>query len=298
MTVDAATGDLLVATYVDWGHGDNNRVYRFRAAQIESALLGDALTLAEGEFLFHFQGAGSLAVDGAGRVWAAGWEIDGQIQGYDPATGASAFFSPQHPPLSDPYSTAYSLKTFTHGGRDYLAAIARDPYDLAPEVYYLTIDIARLVIPVTVIGWRTHCFGADAQNPSLETTLWGDLADPDGDGLPNLLEFAFGIDPLVADSELATPFAEVEGSHVAITFLRDRRKQELTYLVEASATLAPGSWQEIARSDSGGETQSSNASGASIEETDSPDLVTVRVEDTRTLFATEGRIFLRVRVVR
>jgi hypothetical protein len=47
-----------------------------------------------------------------------------------------------------------------------------------------------------VDDWRLNHFGAAANN----SLIAGDLADPDGDGLPNLLEYALGLDPLTPDT--------------------------------------------------------------------------------------------------
>jgi hypothetical protein len=43
--------------------------------------------------------------------------------------------------------------------------------------------------------WRELHFPAAIGNAGLESTVWGDDADPDQDGLKNLLEFAIGTDP-------------------------------------------------------------------------------------------------------
>lgn len=69
----------------------------------------------------------------------------------------------------------------------------------------------------------------------------GALDDPDGDGLGNLLEFALGRSPVVADSAGATT---IETTGDALT-LHYRRAQGalVTYQVETTTDLAaPGSW--------------------------------------------------------
>lgn len=56
---------------------------------------------------------------------------------------------------------------------------------------------ADCVVVVHVVeNWEQENFGAAALDPSLEDTLWGPYADPDGDGWINLCEEDAGSDPL------------------------------------------------------------------------------------------------------
>jgi poly(3-hydroxybutyrate) depolymerase len=57
----------------------------------------------------------------------------------------------------------------------------------------LTVTLDPLIIPIE--AWRSAHFGASAANPDIA----GDLADPDGDGMNNLLEYTNGTDPLAVD---------------------------------------------------------------------------------------------------
>ncbi len=75
------------------------------------------------------------------------------------------------------------------------------------------------------------------------------LADPDSDGAVELLEYAFAMRPLAADSELL-PSVALDADGLAISFRRDTRATDLTYEVLAGSDLAQ--WEVIARSTAGG----------------------------------------------
>jgi poly(3-hydroxybutyrate) depolymerase len=57
----------------------------------------------------------------------------------------------------------------------------------------LTLTTTPVVVPIE--AWRLEHFGASAGSPDVA----GDAADPDGDGVNNLLEYTDGTDPLEAD---------------------------------------------------------------------------------------------------
>jgi regulation of enolase protein 1 (concanavalin A-like superfamily) len=71
----------------------------------------------------------------------------------------------------------------------------------------------------------------------------GPQNDPDGDGLCNFLEYAFGGLPDDAGS-VPSPAASIVGDHLRLTFHRARG--DVTYLVQAGTMLAePGDWVEL-----------------------------------------------------
>ncbi|MCX6875264.1 MAG: hypothetical protein NTW21_15870 [Verrucomicrobia bacterium] len=65
--------------------------------------------------------------------------------------------------------------------------------------------------------WLQQHFPAAYGNPALEASVWGDHADPDGDGCGNLLEFMMQRDPNVADAQLGLR-CRLEGGDLVATY--------------------------------------------------------------------------------
>ncbi len=99
--------------------------------------------------------------------------------------------------------------------------------DLAPEP----------VLPAWLSrrAWRLSHFGSE-----LNAGVAGDGADPDGDGLVNLVEYALGADP---HAPTAAPSAGLFGGQCTFTFTRMRPATDITYEVERSDDLR--SWTPV-----------------------------------------------------
>lgn len=69
-----------------------------------------------------------------------------------------------------------------------------------------------------------------------DSTISGDLADPDGDGICNLLEYAFGSNPARVDSS-RLPTVSVQNGYLTISFIQRVALTDLTYAVEVSGDL-------------------------------------------------------------
>lgn len=89
-------------------------------------------------------------------------------------------------------------------------------------------------------SWRDHHF---TSSELADEEVSGEMADPDGDGVPNLLEYAFGGVPGSFTRRHRFPHIREEGGHLAMTFDRFRQAAGIAYVVEASSDL--DEWVEI-----------------------------------------------------
>ena len=80
--------------------------------------------------------------------------------------------------------------------------------------------------------WTLAHFGTKANDPSTA----GDLADPDGDGVPNLLEYALATDPNSTNTN-SSPAYTVSGTRFQLAFNRNTSAADITYAVEYSDDL-------------------------------------------------------------
>ena len=126
---------------------------------------------------------------------------------------------------------------------------------LSPSANYAltTVSNATTVIHDRPIdAWRLASFtAAELGDP----TISGDLADPDHDGLANLMEYALGLppkDPTAANR----PYASLISGHLTLTYTRARAAVDVVLLIEESSDLVnwqfgPGYIQQISSVDEG-----------------------------------------------
>jgi hypothetical protein len=130
-------------------------------------------------------------------------------------------------------------------------------------------NVAGNEVPVTFVagiirivggleGWRLLYWPGDAPNPATESTTWGDDADPDKDGLTNLMEFYFGTNPTVPTSNPATnsmpgrPVLGFTGSptrYATVSYTRRKALAPLTAELQTSTLLS--GWSSLGFSDLG-----------------------------------------------
>jgi len=133
------------------------------------------------------------------------------------------------------------------------------------------------ILDKPIDAWRFANFTA-AQ--LADPTISGDNADPDGDGITNLAEYAFGLNPLIHNSPPTTSSQDATG-HLALSYSSNRAATDVTIIAEGSTDLnswssGPDMVQEIARVQQG-----------------AVDLVTVRLVPSNPVGG-----YLRVRVTR
>lgn len=89
-------------------------------------------------------------------------------------------------------------------------------------------------------GWvREHFTAAEQEDPAVS----GLLADASGDGIANLLKYAFGLDPRIASPGGLPAFGATEDGEPALTFRRRLRAVDLAFVPEGSADLE--SWTPL-----------------------------------------------------
>ncbi len=95
---------------------DDRKLYKFSVQQLNAAIAGAPLSIADGLYLTTTAKNGSLAVDGFGRIWSAGYQTNG-IDVFDPADGGTKSFVPA---LAN---KNYVVDTFSVGGESYVAYV-------------------------------------------------------------------------------------------------------------------------------------------------------------------------------
>lgn len=104
----------------------------------------------------------------------------------------------------------------------------------------------------TFAAWKFAKFASDAGNPLIA----GPTANPSGDGISNLLKYAFGLDPLASGTD-GMPVMSLSGGSLALTYTKVLGASDLIYTVEWSADLAVWSSAGITEQVVGGDSETS-----------------------------------------
>ncbi|HEY2572667.1 MAG TPA: hypothetical protein VGH65_01320, partial [Verrucomicrobiaceae bacterium] len=292
-----SSGNLFTALYELPGSDDEadaDKVLRFTAAQIETAIQGSVpVPRSAATFIHKFNGASTIAADELGRVWAGGYNVP-DVEVYDPSTGGVRALVPPHPPINGGQNI-YQPVRFSHSGTAYVGFLAYDSFLTGgTPVFLVQVPAADIVVPNTLASWQAFRFGPDNLTPANEATLWGANADPDHDGRTNLVEYACNSLPLAPDGgALLTP--SISSGQLVVSFLRNPLNTDLTYAVEVSNSMAANDWTVIASSTGGAPTVAAPSGASAVNESIEGAMQRVTVTDQATAVGAPRR-FARLRV--
>ena len=142
-------------------------------------------------------------------------------------------------------------------GASQIVPLAVDTASLTPGTYTQTIALTsndpteplvnlpvvlNVLQPTPYHQWIVGEFGSSQMLPNnSQSTLWGDAADPDGDGLGNLIEFITGSDPNRAQSVNAPAVVQENGDVTFEFYVRDPLNGA-SYTIEWTPDLATTAW--------------------------------------------------------
>lgn len=135
-------------------------------------------------------------------------------------------------------------------------------------------------------AWKQSRFGTNAGN----TALAGDEADPDGNGVGNLMEYALGT-PATGGTGTPLPVSSVWQNHLLLTFTRPTTATDLTYTVQVSDDLVH--WQNGSSYSAYGDVPA-NAETTQLSRSTSGGIETISILDNT--ITTAPRRFMRLAV--
>jgi galactan endo-1,6-beta-galactosidase len=147
------------------------------------------------------------------------------------------------------------------------------------RAYFPANTIQTFEIPVAYVTgnpwstWQTSRFGSNTTVPEIAR----EVADPDRDGLPNLLEFALGTDPAAIN---AAPQILTKSDRLTLQFTRNTSAVDTDLTVQGSDDLI--NWTDLAQSKGGAET-TALMDGVAVKETGASTTRTVEVQDAQPI---------------
>jgi hypothetical protein len=110
------------------------------------------------------------------------------------------------------------------------------------QIDNFTVLARERILPPPYLAWQLANFQPEhLYEDNLATSIWGDQADPDGDGNANLLEYALGGDP-VSSGSLIDATLNDEGL-LQLAFLRNPQATDVDLELQRSADLTE--WQSV-----------------------------------------------------
>jgi hypothetical protein len=132
------------------------------------------------------------------------------------------------------------------GDKQIVIPILKDSAYDGAETFSVTLNSAALKAPgstqVTIQDPPLQTWTNSRWPGNSDSAVVGENADPDGDGISNLFEYAFGLDPKVPAMN-GTPQISVDQDRLQITFTRMKAADDIVYQVDASDDLQ--AWTQI-----------------------------------------------------
>lgn len=179
--------------------------------------------------------------------------------------------------IADPYATSFTLTGLTRQ-TTYLYRVRGYRGSEQGAMLNTITTITPYGPGLEFTDWRNSVFGVNASN----VTIAGPSADPDQDGVPNLLEWSLGLNALASDSHLL-PRPDLSGPYLRYTYRQRHSVTGYTVIPEISSTMQSTDWhpEEIVL--------------VSISAPDANGMETVVVEDLYSKSLSTSR-FIRLRV--
>jgi hypothetical protein len=157
------------------------------------------------------------------------YDSNGTVVATSPTTALSGTITTTLP------AGRYSVSVTAVGDAIDPAFSGRQFFDMGP--FFLTGTVPAAVGQTPLEQWRQTSFGI-----STNTGNAADSFDFDQDGVPNLIGFAFGLDPKNAAS-LQLPQAQITGGSLVISFIQPSGVSGIIYGAESSTDLV--TWQPV-----------------------------------------------------
>ena len=117
-------------------------------------------------------------------------------------------------------------------------------YDVADQEGNKAEQVIRTVIVKELITDEFELWATSAGLANLEADQQTPEADPDSDGIPNLLEYAFGGKPTTADRTVSLPKLETSDGKLVLTFYRLKTSLDANLKFEPQVTNSlSGTWE-------------------------------------------------------
>lgn len=261
-------------TLVSWGYNQRGQLGNSNTIQSATPVaIGSFGALAGKSVKSIAAGAShSVALCSDGTLAAWGFNSQGQlaVAGLSQSSTPVAVAPPARPVAALLSGSNHNLLRFTDGGmaawgansngqlgiNTTLAGVAQVNVDTGglehggfimsaasgcASSHNLAVFAAPVEVPVGVEAWRLEHFGELA---AASSTLAGDCDDCDGDGMPNLVEYAFGFDPR-SHCGGRPPQPQLNGNRIEIRFNRSLLGPDIDFAVEWNPDLDPGNWRDV-----------------------------------------------------